>query len=38
VLFGPGGEVAHAQEEWVSLADTEVVARTLTDVAARFCA
>jgi len=38
VLFGPGGEGAHALEEWVSLADTEVVARTLTDVAARFCA
>jgi acetylornithine deacetylase len=38
VLFGPGGEGAHAEQEWVSLADTEVVARTLTDVAARFCA
>ena len=38
VLFGPGGEGAHAAEEWVSLADTEVVARTLTGVAARLCA
>ena len=38
VLFGPSGEGAHAVEEWVSLADTEVVARTLTEVAARFCA
>ena len=38
VLFGPGGEGAHAAQEWVSLADTEVVARTLTAVAARVCA
>ena len=38
VMFGPGGEGAHAVEEWVSLADTEVVARTLTGVATRFCA
>ena len=38
VMFGPGGEGAHAVEEWVSLADTEVVARTLTGVAARLCA
>ena len=27
VMFGPGGEGAHAVEEWVSLADTEAVAR-----------
>jgi acetylornithine deacetylase/succinyl-diaminopimelate desuccinylase-like protein len=38
VLFGPGGTGAHAVEEWVSIADTEVVARTLTAVAARVCA
>jgi acetylornithine deacetylase len=38
VLFGPGGEGAHAAEEWVSLRDTAVVARTLTSMAARFCA
>jgi acetylornithine deacetylase len=38
VLFGPGGEGAHAVEEWVSLADTETVARTLTQAAASFCA
>jgi acetylornithine deacetylase len=38
VLFGPGGEGAHALEEWVSLADTEAVARTLVAVATRFCA
>jgi acetylornithine deacetylase len=38
VMFGPGGEGAHAAEEWVSLAETESVARTLTAVAARLCA
>ena len=38
VLFGPSGEGAHAVEEWVSVADTELVTRTLVDVAARFCA
>jgi acetylornithine deacetylase len=37
VLFGPGGAGAHAAEEWVSLADTEVVARTLLSVAERLC-
>ena len=37
-MFGPGGEGAHATEEWVSLRDTEAVAATLTAVAARFCA
>jgi acetylornithine deacetylase len=38
VLFGPGGEGAHAIEEWVSLSDTETVARTLVGVAGRICA
>jgi acetylornithine deacetylase len=38
VMFGPGGEGAHAVEEWVSLSDTDAVARTLVDTAARFCA
>ena len=38
VLFGPGGEGAHAIEEWVSLSDTEAVARTLVGVATRTCA
>src|SRR5215208_65754 len=38
VVFGPGGEGAHAVEEWVSLSDTEAVARTLTAVARRLCA
>jgi acetylornithine deacetylase len=37
VLFGPGGEGAHAQVEWVSIDDTETVARTLVDVAAKIC-
>ena len=38
VLFGPGGEGAHAVEEWVSLADTGTVSRALTELAAAFCA
>lgn len=38
VLFGPGGEGAHAVEEWVSLPDTAVVARALSRAAATFCA
>ena len=38
VLFGPGGDGAHAIEEWVSLSDTEAVARTLIALAARYCA
>jgi acetylornithine deacetylase len=33
VLFGPGGEGAHADLEWVSLADTVDCARILTDTA-----
>lgn len=33
VLFGPGGEGAHADVEWVSLADTVDCARILTRVA-----
>ena len=38
VMFGPGGEGAHAIEEWVSLSDTEAVARTLVAVAEKICA
>jgi len=38
VLYGPGGEGAHAVEEWVSLSDTETVARTLVRTAERLCA
>ena len=37
-LYGPAGEGAHAAEEWVSVAHTNAVARTLTAVAERFCA
>jgi acetylornithine deacetylase len=37
VMFGPGGEGAHAVEEWVSLSDTEAVARILISVARRVC-
>jgi acetylornithine deacetylase len=38
VLFGPRGEGAHAASEWVSLSSTETVARTLIELATRFCA
>jgi acetylornithine deacetylase/succinyl-diaminopimelate desuccinylase-like protein len=38
VLFGPGGAGAHASEEWVSISETDTVARTLVDVARRLCA
>ena len=37
VMFGPGGEGAHAIEEWVSVSDTEIVTRTLVEAAARVC-
>jgi acetylornithine deacetylase/succinyl-diaminopimelate desuccinylase-like protein len=38
VMLGPGGEGAHAAEEWVSVPDTEAVARALVAVAQRLCA
>jgi acetylornithine deacetylase len=38
VMFGPGGDGAHAAEEWVSLADTEAVCRTLVAAGRRLCA
>jgi acetylornithine deacetylase len=38
VLFGPGGEGAHAREEWVSIGDTVLVANALVDAARRYCA
>jgi acetylornithine deacetylase len=38
VMFGPAGEGAHAAEEWVSIASTDAVARTLVAAAARVCA
>jgi acetylornithine deacetylase len=37
-LFGPGGEGAHAAEEWVSIRNTESCARVLTRTASAFCA
>jgi acetylornithine deacetylase len=37
VLFGPGGEGAHADVEWVSLSDTQAVLDTLIEVARRLC-
>jgi acetylornithine deacetylase len=37
-LFGPGGEGAHAAEEWVSIRDTESCVRVLTRTASAFCA
>lgn len=37
-ILGPGGAGAHAAEEWVSLSDTEAVARTIVAVASRLCA
>jgi len=38
VLFGPSGAGAHETEEWVSISDTETVARTLIETARRLCA
>ena len=38
VMFGPGGEGAHAAEEWVSIADTVAVTRTLIGAGAGLCA
>jgi acetylornithine deacetylase len=38
VLFGPGGAGAHETEEWVSISETETVARTLVAMARRLCA
>ena len=37
MLFGPGGEGAHADVEWVSLSDTEAVTDTLVAVAQELC-
>ena len=37
VVFGPGGEGAHAVEEWVDLGEVEQCARTLAAVAAGWC-
>ena len=37
-LFGPGGEGAHAAEEWVSIRDVESCVRVLARTASTFCA
>jgi acetylornithine deacetylase/succinyl-diaminopimelate desuccinylase-like protein len=37
VVFGPGGEGAHAAVEWVSLADVERCAAIFLSVASEFC-
>jgi acetylornithine deacetylase len=38
VVFGPGGEGAHAAVEWVSIADVERCVAVFLSVAAEFCA
>jgi acetylornithine deacetylase len=38
VLFGPSGAGAHAEEEWVSVRDTEACAAVLIGVASELCA
>jgi acetylornithine deacetylase len=38
VVFGPGGEGAHADVEWVDLDDVERIAEILLATAAAFCA
>ena len=38
VVFGPGGEGAHADVEWVSIADVERCAAVFVSVASEFCA
>jgi acetylornithine deacetylase len=38
VMFGPGGEGAHAAQEWVSIPDTAAVTETLLAAACRVCA
>jgi di/tripeptidase len=36
-MLGPGGDGAHAAEEWVSISETEALARALVAVAERVC-
>jgi len=38
IVFGPGGEGAHADVEWVDLDDVEKTVRVLLATAAQFCA
>ena len=37
VMFGPGGEGAHAVEEWVSIDATVAVTEVLIEVARELC-
>jgi acetylornithine deacetylase len=37
VVFGPGGEGAHAEVEWVALDDVDTVVTTLVEAARRVC-
>src|SRR5262249_28623764 len=37
VVYGPGGEGAHAVEEWVDLREVGLCARTLAGAAAALC-
>jgi acetylornithine deacetylase len=37
VLYGPEGDGAHADVEWVSISGTRTVADVLTRVATQFC-
>ncbi len=37
ILFGPSGDGAHADTEWVSLSSTTACARILTATAIRYC-
>lgn len=37
VLFGPDGDGAHAEQEWVSISGTETCTRTLTALVRDFC-
>jgi acetylornithine deacetylase len=37
VVYGPNGDGAHAETEWVSISGTTECARTLTGVALNFC-
>jgi acetylornithine deacetylase len=38
VLYGPSGDGAHADEEWVSVGDADNVAGALVKVVGEFCA
>ena len=38
VLYGPSGEGAHAEQEWVDLASLDRLHQVVLDIAARWCA